>query len=160
MAGNANNIIVGAATVSIDASDVGYTKGGVTVSYEPTWIEVTADQAVGIVRRARSNERLYVKTSLLEITLTQIRRAFMYPSGNLVGSTLTLGYNSSCYVDTHALVLVGAGPNCGVRTFTFPSCVAFGNREIKMVREEEQSFEIQFEVLKDSDGHFGTVVDS
>lgn len=161
MAGNADNIIIGAAEVSIDGSDVGYTKGGVQVRYEPEFIDVMADQAVGVVRKARSLERMYVATTLLEVTLSQIRRAFMIPQAQLTGGTkLTLGYNDSCWVEELAIVLTGSSPSCGTRTWTFGRCVAFGSREYSMTREEETAFEIEFEVLKDANGNFGTIVDS
>jgi len=157
---NADNIIIGAAQVSIGGSDVGYTKGGVTVRYEPEFVDVIADQAVGVVRKGRSLERMYVMTTLLEVTLNQIRLAFMQPQANLSGQTLTLGYDDSCWVDEVAIVLVGVGPSCGTRTFTFSKCVTFGTREYTMQREEETAFEVEFEILKDSNGAFGTIVDS
>ena len=158
--GNSNNILIGAASVSIGGSDVGFTRGGTAVRYEPEFIDVMADQAVGVVRKARSLERMYVTTTLLEVTLEQIRLAFMQPSGNLVGSTLTLGYNNACWVEEVQIILVGVGPNCGTRTFTFAKYVAMGTREYQMSREEETAFEVEFEVLKDSNGHFGTIVDA
>ncbi len=162
MAGNANNIIVGAATVSLDAVDIGYTKGGVSVRYEQEQVEVMADQAVGVVRKARSLERMYISTTMLEPTLERLRQAFMLPHSSLTsGNTiLTLGYNDACWVDELAIVLVGKSPGCGTRTFTFSRCVTFGEREYNMQREEEVAFEVEFECLKDSSGNFGTVVDS
>lgn len=164
MPGNADNIIVGAAEFQINSgggyTDVGYTKGGCTVRYDPTWLEVEADQAAGVVRRARPSERLYVLTTLLEATLARIREAFMQPASNLVGSTLTLGYNNACWTEELGIRLIGVGPSCGTRTWTLPTCVSMESREYAMKREEETAFEVQFEVLKDSNGNFGTVVDS
>lgn len=160
MAGNPDNILIGAATVEINGEDIGYTKGGTTVRYEPTFIDVMADQAVGVVRKARSLERLYVVIRVLEVSLERIRQAFMQPAANLVADVLTLGYNGSCWTDEVQLVLVGPSPGCGARTFTFTRCVAFGNREYSMKREEETSFEVEFEVLKDSNGEFGTIEDA
>jgi len=160
VAGNAQNIIIGAAQVLIDSVDIGYTKGGAQVRYAPEFVEVMADQAVGVVRKARSLERMYVKTTLLEVSLAQIRRAFMLPAANLVGSTLTLGYNNACWVDEVVLVLIGSSPNCGTRTFTFGRCITFGTREYNMKRDEETGFEVEFEILKDNDGHFGTITDT
>lgn len=158
--GNADNIIIGAAQVRFDNDDVGYTKGGTMLRYEPEFIDVVADQVGGVVRKARSLERAYVRTTLLEVTLEQIRRAFMFPKTNLDSSTLTLGYNNSCWSEETEIILVTVSPSCGTRTFTFPRCVAFGSREYNMTREEETAFEVEFEVLKDSNGHFGTCVDS
>jgi hypothetical protein len=160
MSGNANNILVGAAQVSINGSDVGYTKGGSQVRYEPEFLDIMADQAIGVVKKNRTSERMYVKFTVLEVTLARIRQAFMMPSANLSGSTLTLGYNSACWTDQVALVLVGVSPSCGTRTFTFSNCTTFGKKEYNMKREEETMFEMEFEVLKNSSGVFGTIIDS
>jgi hypothetical protein len=106
-------------------------------------------------------EKMFVVTNVLEITLERLRQAFMLPSAHLVGGTsLTLGYNNSCWVDEVALSLVGKSPGCGTRTWTFSKCVTFGTREYNMQRDEPTVFEIEFEALKDSSGNFGTVVDS
>ena len=109
MAGNADNIIVGAAEVQIDGTDVGYTQGGVSVRYESEVIDIFADQAVGVVKKARSSERMFVTTTLLEATLSQIRRAFMIPSAQLSVNSLTLGYNNACWVEELAITLIGFG---------------------------------------------------
>jgi len=159
MAGNADNILVGAAVVQIDTVDVGYTKGGTTVRYEPEYVDVMADQAVGVVKKARSLERMYVVTTLLEITLTRIQQAFNQPAANLSGSTLLLGYNNSCTINEHGIVLIGVGPECEVRTFTLFRCVAMGTREYNMSREEETAFEVEFECMKNASGIFGHIVD-
>lgn len=156
----AANIIVGAATFSIDASDVGYTKGGCTVRYEPEFIDVMADQAAGVVAKRRSSERMYVTTTILEATLLRIQQAWGQPSVNLSGSILTLGYSDSCNTPSHAISIVGVSPNCGTRTFALTDCVAMGTREYTMSREEEVAFEVEFECLKDSSGNFGTITDS
>ena len=75
-------------------------------------------------------------------------------------TTLTIGYNNSCWTDELAIILVGPGPNCGTRTATFAKCVSMGTREYNMQREEATVLEVEFEVLKQTDGSFGTIVDS
>ena len=161
MAGNPDNIIIGAAVVSVAGTDIGYTRGGTTVRYESTSVDVDADQANGIVRKARAMERMYVSFNLLEVSLEQMRIAMMFPSASLVGgNTLTFGYNGSCWTDEVALSLVGAGPSCGTRTFTFPKAVSLGTREYKMMRDAPVEFTVEFEVLKDASGNFGTAIDS
>jgi hypothetical protein len=162
VAGNAENIIVGAADVSVGGADVGFTKGGVSVRYEPEFLSIKADQAVGTVRKARTDESMFVKTMLLEVTLERMRQAFMQPSSHLTGGgkTLTLGYNNACWVDEVTIILVGVSPGCGTRTFTFTKCVAMGTREYNMQRDEETSFEVEWEIVKDANGIFGTIVDS
>lgn len=158
--GTAANIIIGAAEVTVNGTNVGFTMGGSEVRYEPEFVEIMADQAVGVVRKGRSLERMYVKTTLLEVSLSQLRIAFMFPAANLSGSTLTLGYNGSCWMDDVAITLVGPGPSCGTRTFTFPKCNSMGNKTYSMKRDEAVQFETEFEILKDTNGHFGSISDT
>lgn len=158
--GTAANIIIGAAEISIGGTNIGFTTGGSEVRYEPEFVEVIADQAVGVVRKGRSLERMYVKTTMLEVSLQQLRLAFMLPSANLSGSTLTLGYNDSCWTDEVAIILTGPGPNCGTRTWTFPQCISMGNKVYSMKRDEPVQFEVEYECLKDSSGNFGSVQDA
>jgi hypothetical protein len=160
MAVNANNILIGAATVSLNGTDVGYTRGGTTVRYESTAVDVDADQTNGIVRKGRAMERQYVVVRLLEVSLEQMRVAMMFPSANLSGSTLTLGYNGSCWTDEVAIVLVGPGPDCGTRTFSFTKGVSLGTREYNMQRDNPVEYEVELEILKDSSGNFGSITDS
>ena len=161
MATDANNILIGAATLSVGGVDIGFTKGGVSIRHEQEFLKVMADQAVGVVRQARTMERMYVKTTMLEVTLSNLRKAFMYPSANLVGSTLTLGYNNACWVDAIQLIIVGVSPSCGTRTVTFPSAVKFNTTEYNMKRDEETAIEIEFEINKQGGSLiFGTMIDS
>jgi len=160
MAANANNIILGAASFSIDGTDVGYTQGGTTFAHEKTMTEVEADQDAGVVRVARVLEKMTVSTTFLESTLNLIRLAFMYPSANLVSSTLTLGYSDTCWVDEVQIILVGKSPSCGTRTVTFPKCVSMGNISYAMQRDNPTVLEVEFTILKDTSGNFGTIVDT
>lgn len=162
MAVDSNNVLIGAATVSIDATDVGYTKGGTTVRYEPEFVDVFADQAIGVVKKARASERMYVVTTMLEVTLSRMREAFNQPASNLISgnSTLLLGYNDACVINEHAITLVGVGPGCEPRQFELFRCVAIGTREYTMSREEETAFEVEFECLKNANGIFGYVYEN
>lgn len=161
MAADSNNIIIGAATISLGGVDLGYTQGGIIVAHEPEFIDVIADQAAGVVKKARSVERMYVRTTMLELTLENVRKTFMFPTANLTGGTsLLLGYNDVCWTDETTIVLVGSSPNCGTRTFTLNTCVAMGSKEYTMTRENPAALAVEFEVLKDSNGNFGGIVDS
>ena len=53
MAGNADNILIGAAVVNVNGTDIGFTKNGQTIRYKPEFVDVVADQANGVVRKAR-----------------------------------------------------------------------------------------------------------
>ncbi len=160
---NADNIIIGAAVVLINDVDLGYTMNGQTVRYKPEFVTVVPDQAVGTVRKGRSQESMFVRFTLLEVSLEQLRIAMMQPIANLASpyTTLTLGHNDSCFTDEVEIILEGPGPDCGARTWTFPRCIITdAERMYEMKRDQEVRFEMEFEVLKDTDGHFGTVSDA
>ena len=160
MANNADNILIGSATVSVNGIEIGYTQGGTTVAYDTEFVDVDADQANGIVRKGRSMERMYVRFNLLEVSLDQMRIAMMLPTVNLSGSVLTLGYNDACWVAENVISLVGPGPSCGTRTFSLPKAVSFGSKEYGMTRDSATMYAVEMEVLKDTSGNFGTITDS
>jgi len=156
---DAGNILIGAPTIEINGSDIGYTRGGAKIAYTRDMVSVDADQAVGIVRKARSMEKCMISFNLLEVSLEQMRIALMQPAGNLVGSVLTIGYNNSCWVEENEIILTGPGPDCGDRVFTFPKCISEGNVDYEMKRDAAVEMKMEFEALKDTSGHFGTVED-
>lgn len=158
---NRDNIVTGAATICLDGNDLGLTTGGVTVRTERTFVETEADQIMGIAKRSLSMERIYVTTSLLEATLENLRIAFGLPDAYLTGGTvLCLGYNSSCGIMEHAMVIKGPGPSCGCRTFVFDQVISISSPEYKMDKGEETKIEVEFEVLKDeTTGQFGCIYD-
>lgn len=161
MAFDVENIIIGAATVCIDGTDIGLTVGGVNVRFERTFVEVEADQLVGIAKRFLNIERVMVEFAMLEVTLENMRIALGYPASLLTGGTkLCIGYNSSCSLPEHEMVLKGAGPGCGCRTFVLDRVVSVSSPEYNMQRTQEVQFKVEFEALKDDDsGQFGCIYD-
>jgi hypothetical protein len=160
---NADNIIIGAATVYLDTVDVGYTKDGASIRNEREYVDVMADQAVGVVKKGRKSERMYVRTTFLEITLARLMAAWDQPlPANNSGSYYYMGYSNSCDVVEHTLKLIGSGPSCGTRSFLFHRVVGISEAEYKMERENEVGLVVEFECLKDPDNNnkFGWVLDS
>jgi len=160
MALDADNIIIGAAEVSLDGTDVGHTTGGTSFRYEPSFSDIESDQAVGVVRKAKNSEKMFVATQMLEGTLANLKLAMGQPATNLVGSTLTIGYNDSCFIVEHSVILVGPSPSCGTRTITFTKCVSMGTLEYQMQKDNPSQLNLELEVLKTDAGIFGTIVDS
>lgn len=160
MAGNADNITIGAAVIEIDATDIGFTQGGATLEYAREMLKVQADQQAGVVKMGRTSEMANVKFSLLEVSLEQMRIAMMQPGMNLSGSTLSVGYSDSCFTQEHEIVLTGPAPECGVRTITINRGVADGNISYEMKRDAPTTLAMQFECLKDDDGFMFIVTDA
>lgn len=158
---NADNIIIGAALVLVNGVDIGYTMNGQTIRYKPEFVTVVADQANGTVRKGRSQESMFVKWTLLEVSLEQLRIAMMQPTSNLATGVLTVGFSDSCFTDEVEIELRGPGPECGARVWNFPKCVITdAERMYEMKRDSAVQFEMEFEVLKGLTGTFGTVTDA
>lgn len=160
MAANSSNIVVGAATITVNGTDVGYTRDGVQIRHASDFTDIMADQANGVVKKFRNAERMFIKFTMLEITLENLKLACMQPDQNLSGSTLTFGYNDACWVAENNIVIVGKGPSCGTRTWNATKCVITGERSIEQKRDEPQVLEVEFEVLKNSSGNFLTCTNS
>jgi len=156
-----NNIIVGSATLCVDGSDLGLTTGGINIRFERTFVEIAADQVVGIVSRRLESERVFISTMLLENTLENLRIVFGYPTANLTGGTkLCLGYNSSCGLNEHSITVKGKGPGCGCRTFVFDRASSVSSPEYNMQLTQEVQLAVEFEVFKDvATGEFGCIYD-
>lgn len=160
--GTATNVILGPCRVEINSVDIGFTRGDITVTHTTTLKEIKATQQVGTVRAFRTDETMTLAMEMLEVTLENIRIALNLPSANLVGSTLTLGYDNSCNVEEPEIVLYGVGPSCKLRTWTLYKCVASGDVAIANSAENEMVLPVTFIVLKDSthNNNFGTIVDA
>lgn len=156
------NIVTAAGTICLDGVDLGLTRGGVTVVFERDFIETEADQIRGIAVRSLESERVYVRTTLLELTLENLQIAWGQPSDNLTGgTTLCLGYNADCGMPEHSMVIKTKGPQCGCRTFVFDTVVnVTSSSEYKMDRTESTGVDVEFEVLVDEEtGEFGCIHD-
>jgi len=162
MAGNADNIILGPATILLNGLDIGFTKSGVEVTLEREYIDVQADQAIGTVRKGRKLEKLMVKTSMLEVNLERLRIAWDQPASNYATSYFYLGYDVSCAVNTHQITIIGSGPNCGTRTFYLYKAISILGSAYKMSRETEVELPVEFECLKDptKNNKFGWILDT
>lgn len=148
--GNAANIIVGPANIEVDFVDLGYTKGGIAIRHEKSFVDVEADQVVGTVYKALSSEKMFVKTTLLEATDDNLKIAWNMASGSL---------NNVAEAIEHNVKVIGKNPGSGggTRTFEFTRCVQISDAEMNMTREEESSLEVEFEALKACDNTFGNL---
>jgi len=163
--GDRANIVFGAVTsISLDGTDIGFTTGGVTYTKQKEHTDVELDQVIGVGKKYKSMERLFVETTLAEATLANLQRAFDEPAGNMVqsGSQLDIGGNSAT-ASEHTMTLVGKGPNSGTRTFSLYIVVSVDETAyIAGSRTEAGTVPVRFECLKDPDqGYkFGAIVDS
>lgn len=151
--GSTGNIIIGSGTISLDGTDLGFTKDGIRVRNEREYVDIAADQLVGLAKKAKSMEKMMVETTLLETTLANCYKAWDLASGSL-------GEGFGNTVHEKALVVTGPAPSDTTRTFTFARAVSTGPSELNYGREAESALECVFECLKNSSGSFGTVADA
>lgn len=148
--GSAENIIVGPANIEVDFVDLGYTKGGIEIRHEKSFVDVEADQVVGTVFKAYSSTKMFIKTTLLEATDDNLKIAWGMSSGSL---------SSVSEAPEHHVKVIGKKPGTGnnTREFEFTRCVQIADGAINMTREEESSIEVEFEALKACDNTFGNL---
>lgn len=83
--GSASNVSLGVCNVTINGTDVGHTKDGVELTYEPVFKEVTVDQYGETPVDARLiGEKVMVKFKMAEYTLANLGIAL--PFGQYAGA--------------------------------------------------------------------------
>jgi len=163
---NQNNIVVGPASLSIDAVDVGYTTGGVSLRKSNEFVDVDADQLGGVARKVQTFERMFLTTTMLETTATNMRNVMNEPSGNLrTGSHLDFGHSSPT-AQEYELTVTGDSPTAAgftIRTYTFYRAISVDEVEHLIgSRDAPSVLPVGFELLKDpaKDSKFGYFIDS
>lgn len=162
------NVKVGACSVTFNGVDLGHTKGGVEVSYEPTYHDVTVDKyGETIVEKYLMGEKITVKVPLAELTIANLKVAM--PQGTFAGAgntRLTLGHSAGTRATSSAAQLVLHPLNMGTRAndIVLHKAYVSSTVDLKMKVDEENVYEVEFEALLDeskSDGNYlGLIGDS
>jgi hypothetical protein len=159
---------VGVCSVTFNSLDLGHTKGGVEVTYEPTYKEVTVD-AYGEtpVEMYLTGEKLSAKVPLAESTIANLRNAM--PQTTFAGAAnarITIGAKAgkAAKEDSAQLVLHPVGE--GTKAFDVVFYKAYVNSAINLnfKIDEEKIVEVTFVALLDetkTDGNYlGLIGDS
>lgn len=167
---DATNIKIGACSVKLDGVDIGHTKGGVSVSYEPDKVKITADKyGESALDYALKGEVWKVVVKLAESAVANIAKSI--PAGTLAGASngrLTIGRDAGFRFSTVAqeLVLhplVNASDDLS-DDVVFHKAVAVESVEIPYNNDDERVIEVTFEALvdttKSSGNYLGYVGDS
>jgi len=161
--GNQNNIIIGAASLSIDGVDVGFTQGGVSMRKANEYVDVDADQLAGVAKKVSTFERMFVSTTMLEMTITNMLRIMNEPNSNSInGSTLAFG-SGDPVTREYELTVTGDGPSGTTRTYTFYRAISVDEIDHMIgSREAASVLPVGFELLKDPAhaNQFGFFVDT
>lgn len=162
------NVELGVCSVSFNGVDLGHTKGGVVVAYEPSFKDVSVDKyGETIVEKYLLGEKMTVKAPLAEFTLANLKVAM--PHGAKAGAgdaRLTLGSNAGKVASTEAKQLVLHPISMGTRANDIVIHKAFvaSTIELNHAIDEEKIIEVTFEAMIDeskSDGNYlGFIGDS
>lgn len=149
---DATNVKLGVCSVSFDGTDLGHTKGGVVVTYEPSIHEKTVDKyGETVVDAIVTGERLTAKVPLAESTLSNLGIAI--PAGTESGSKLNIGVDAgeSLSGDAAELVLHPSANDADDLTedVVFRSAVSIESVELNFMVDEEKVFEVTFLALID-----------
>lgn len=162
------NVKVGVCTVTYNNIDLGHTKGGVEVSYEPVYKDVSVDKyGETVVEKYLMGEKFTAKVPLAEYTIANLRNAM--PNATFAGAAnrrITLGKSAGQAAKAIAYQLVLHPQNEGTRAFDIVMHKAFVSSTIVLnhKNDEEKIIEVTFEALLDetkSDGNYlGLIGDS
>jgi len=149
--GNVLNILHGPCQVLINGVDIGYTQGGCTLRKSVEFLDVEADQIVGVAAKKVTMEKMFVSTTMLEGTLVNMMRAFSEPASNTAGSG-DLEYGCAApEAQEYLLTLVGSGPSSTDRTYTFYRAVVSEDVELSFgARDAVTAIPVTWELLKDA----------
>lgn len=155
------NVKVGVCSVTFNNVDLGHTKGGVEVSYEPVYKDVMVD-AYGetVVEKVLIGEKLTAKVALAEATIANGRVAI--PQATFAGAAnrrITIGAKAGKLAkeDSAQLVLHPVGE--GTRAFDIVFHKAYVGSTVVLPHrnDEEKVIEVTFEALLDetkTDGNY------
>lgn len=162
------NVKVGACSVTFNGVDLGHTKGGVEVSYEPIYHDVSVDKyGESVVEKYLIGEKWSAKVPLAELTIANLKVAM--PQGTFAGAgnaRLTVGHTAGTKATTTAAQLVLHPLNMGTRAndIVFHKAYVASTVDLAMKVDEENLIEVTFEALIDeskSDGNYlGLIGDS
>lgn len=167
--GQKKNVLVGSALMSYSEDEgttwkeLGYTEDGVTVDYEPTFQDHEVDEELLPVKKTKTKEKTTVTANLAENTLENYRVAMGLPASTLVtdttAKTKTLNLKVNFDIPEHQLKLVGKSPDNLDRTIIYNRVVSVGKVSTKHNKKDKKLIPIEFEVLSDDTGTYGTIVD-
>jgi len=162
------NVKVGACSVTFNSVDLGHTKGGVEVSYEPIYHDVTVDKyGETVVEKYLMGEKITAKVPLAELTIANLKVAM--PQGTFAGAAnarITLGQNAGTKATASAAQLVLHPLNMGTRANDIVIYKAYvaSTVDLKMKVDEENVYEVEFEALldesKSAGNYLGLIGDS
>lgn len=154
---DATKVALGVCSVSFDSVELGHTKGGVEVTYEPIWHDVTVDAyGESKVDKRLMGEHITAKVPLAEYTVANLKVGM--PAGTIVtdGTTPTktridVGSEAGVKASAEAaeLILTPVDATGVEHTITIHKAVAGNQITLNHVNDDERIIEVEFEGLID-----------
>jgi hypothetical protein len=159
---------LGVCEVSIDGVNLGHTKGGVEVTYEPIYTDISVD-AYGetVVDKRLIGEKWMAKVPLAEYTIANLRKAM--PQTQFAGAgnaRITIGAKAGKKASDDAVELLLHPQDKGTREHDIVMYKAYASSQVVInhVNDDIKIIEVTFEALLDeshSDGNYlGMIGDS
>jgi len=159
---------VGACSVTFGGVDLGHTKGGAEVTYEPVYHDVTVDKyGETVVEKILIGEKLTAKVPLAESTIANLKVGI--PQGEFAGAAnarITIGAVSGNKASSLALQLVLHPLAEGTRAFDVVLHKAYVAEQVVLSHtiDGEKVIEVTFHALldesKSADNYLGFIGDS
>ncbi len=154
---DATKVALGVCTVLFDAVNLGHTKGGVELTYEPVWHDVSVDlYGESKIDKRLMGEHITAKVPLAEYTVANLKVAM--PAGTVVTDAVTptktrldagstAGLRAS--VEAAPLVLTPVDATGVEHTVTIHKAIAANQITLAHQNDAERIIEVEFEGLID-----------
>ena len=150
--GTVTNILVGAGSLAVNGTDVGFTSGGVRLrKIEDGWLRPDFNR-MGYSEKVKLNEAFIISVQLAEATQDNLKTAWDLQTSDLQASGVeSYRFGGHSDVSTHALIFTGKAPGANkTRTITFFRCVSVEFGEIRKRKGVETLIPATFHILADS----------
>jgi hypothetical protein len=156
-----SNVQLGVCSVLFNGVDLGHTKGGVEVSYEPVYQEITVDKyGETVVEKVLTGEKLSAKVPLAEFTIPNLKVAI--PAATFAGAAdarVTVGKSAGAKASASAAQLVLHPISEGTKRHDVVFYKAHVSSQIVLAHknDEQKIIEVEFTALLDeskSDGNY------
>lgn len=162
---DATNVRIGVMQAWFNGVDLGHTRGGVTVSYEPDFEDIRVDKYASIVNAALSDESLTVAINLAEPQVERLRYAILgYYETSGSNKSLNIGKDSATLASTasgilrlHPIRLANSDTSEDITIYkAFPS----DEVELEFTSDDQTVVEVTFKALVDeskTEGYLGHI---
>lgn len=154
---DASKVALGVCNVTFDAVNLGHTKGGVELTYEPVWHDVSVDMyGESKIDKRLIGEHVTAKVPLAEYTVANLKVAI--PAGTVVTNATTPSKQrvnvgstagTKASVESSPLVLTPVDAVGAEHTVTIHKAVAGNQITLAHQNDAERIIEVEFEGLID-----------